>query len=511
MYCVYVLDKEGKPLMPTTRFGKVRRMLRSGKAVIARHKPFTVRLNYEPETRATQEVTLGIDPGRTNIGLAAVRADGKCLFAAECVTRNKEIPELMAKRKSHRMASRRGERLRRKRRAKKRGTLLSMGQLKRKLPGYGKGRVTVKDIINTEARFNNRVRPAGWLTPTATQLVRTHVALLKLARSILPVSGAAVELNRFAFMQLDDPDIHGIGYQHGPLHGYASVNDAADDLQGGKCLLCGGAIEHHHHIVPVSRRGSDTIRNIAGLCGACHGEIHKDPHGEKAKALVEAKEGLDKRYGGTSVLNQAMPRILREFSATLPGHVHVTRGWDTKQFREANRVGKTHAEDAYCVACIALGCPPSDAPGEGAACQILQFRRHNRALTKRESGRLYYNGKKLVAKSRRPACSNDTESADGKKEKKGPPALSQWRGEMARLYGESAARAMVSRLKVQRGQRIRYKDMGRPLPGAEYLYHGKRYVLKGNYKSYVYPLSGMQDKVPAKDVKIISSKGLVFV
>lgn len=122
MYYVYVLDKEGHLIMPTVRYGKVRRMLRDGKAKVVKSKPFTIQLLYEPDTKITQPVYIGVDPGRTNIGLAAVREDGICLYSAICETRNKEIPKLMRERAIHRRTSRRGERLVRKRLAKKLGT-----------------------------------------------------------------------------------------------------------------------------------------------------------------------------------------------------------------------------------------------------------------------------------------------------------------------------------------------------------------------------------------------------
>ena len=61
---VYVLDIEGKPLMPTKRYGKVRRMIRDGKAKVITRTPFTIQLNYEPETHVVQDITLGIDPDR---------------------------------------------------------------------------------------------------------------------------------------------------------------------------------------------------------------------------------------------------------------------------------------------------------------------------------------------------------------------------------------------------------------------------------------------------------------
>lgn len=80
---VYVLDKQGNPLMPTSRHGKVRRLLKEKKAVAVSTKPFTIRLKYEPETKIIQPVVLGMDPGRTNIGLAVVREDETCLYQAK--------------------------------------------------------------------------------------------------------------------------------------------------------------------------------------------------------------------------------------------------------------------------------------------------------------------------------------------------------------------------------------------------------------------------------------------
>ena len=198
MKYVYVLDQEGKPLMPTCRYGKVRRMLQSGQAKAISTIPFTIQLTYKPKTHVLQQVVVGCDPGRTNIGLAAVREDGTCLYRAHCTTRNKEIVKLMSERLEHRRASRRGERLARKRLAKKLGTTAKK-LLNRILPGCSEP-LAVKDIINTEARFNNRVRPQGWLTPSATQLLRTHLNLLEKIQKILPVTDVVTELNRFAFI-----------------------------------------------------------------------------------------------------------------------------------------------------------------------------------------------------------------------------------------------------------------------------------------------------------------------
>lgn len=114
MRYVYVLDMNGEPLMPTCRYGKVRRMLKFGQAKAVDTLPFTIQLLKPTKTRILQPVIAGQDPGRTNIGMAAVRSDGTELYRAHIETRNKEIVSLMNDRQSFRQASRRGERLARK-------------------------------------------------------------------------------------------------------------------------------------------------------------------------------------------------------------------------------------------------------------------------------------------------------------------------------------------------------------------------------------------------------------
>ena len=56
--------------MPTERHGKVRRMLRDGKAHVVRLEPFTIQLDYSAEENI-QDVSLGIDAGSKHIGVSA--------------------------------------------------------------------------------------------------------------------------------------------------------------------------------------------------------------------------------------------------------------------------------------------------------------------------------------------------------------------------------------------------------------------------------------------------------
>ena len=55
MAITYVLNQDGQPLMPTTRCGKVRRLLNSGQARVVRKRPFTIQLNYHTITSMNGE------------------------------------------------------------------------------------------------------------------------------------------------------------------------------------------------------------------------------------------------------------------------------------------------------------------------------------------------------------------------------------------------------------------------------------------------------------------------
>lgn len=139
-----------------------------------------------------------------------------------------------------------------------------------------------------------------------------------------------LEVNRFAFLQLDNPEMRkkDIDFCHGPLYGAGGVRAAVNLQQDGRCLLCRKQdIGHYHHIVPRSRRGSNTIQNIAGLCLKCHELVHKDT--DAAQKLAAIKAGLKKKHGGTSVLNQIIPFLTRELADLYPGHTYVTNGWSS--------------------------------------------------------------------------------------------------------------------------------------------------------------------------------------
>ena len=393
----------------------------------------------------------------------------------------------MAERRTHRQASRRGERLARKRLARRFGTTMKR-LMERKLPGYGEGVVQVKDIINTEARFNNRKRPAGWITPSVRQLIQTHANMVKRIRGFLPVDTWTLEINRFAFMKLDDGSVVGTDFQSGKLRGYKDEDDYIFHLQGGKCLCCGKEkIDHYHHIVPRSRGGSDRWYNKAGLCDECHSRVHK---GEISLAAT----GEKKRYAGISVLNQAVPFIAEELGEQMP-HFDTCTGKDTYDIRELFDIVKDHDNDAVCIA--AYGAPVSEILDCVHTYEVRQFRRHGRTIIKSQRERTYcmedpVTGKlKAVAKNRKPRF-----------EQSGPS-----------LADLGLTRQEISRLTVKKSTRY-YNAADRLMPGAEFLCDGERHIMTGQLTrgKYFRTAGHGTRNYPAANCRIRQeNRGLVYI
>lgn len=487
MNIVYVLNKDGKPLMATTRGGRVRYLLKEKKARVVSTTPFTIQLNYDTPD-VTQDLILGIDPGRTNIGVAVIKEDGSCIFSAHLETRNKDIPLLMQKRaafrRSHRTLDRRRKR---QRRAKAAGATIAEGSVERLLPGYEKP-IICNYIRNKEARFNNRKRPAGWLTPTANHLLQTHINLIAKIAKFLPITKVVVELNRFAFMAMDNPNIRRWEYQQGPLYGKGSVEDAVYAQQDGHCLFCGEPIDHYHHIVPRHKGGSETLANRCGLCAKHHDLVHKDV--AWAKRLTTLKEGVNKKYNALSVLNQIIPFLMNYLDKETPYSVYATDGKSTKGFRTAKNVQKEHYTDAYCIACsiletdIKVSVPVK--PFE-----LKQFRRHDRQSCIRQMiDRKYILNGKIVAINRHKATEQKSDSLE----------------EFREAYGDDA----VSKLTVK-PHSSQHKNMTRIMPGAVMDFNGTVGVMQSSIVGSFYKSTKGHRATPRKSILLAQNAGMVFI
>lgn len=154
---VYVISKDGQPLMPTRRFGKVRRMLRDKKARVVSRCPFVIQLLYRTAASVTQPVEVGDDAGSKHNGLSAVAiypGDRSAEVYASEVQMRSDITKLLSTRRE----------FRRSRRSRK--------------------------TRHREPRFDNRVhsKHKGWLAPSVENKIQAHIRELEYICSILPVT-----------------------------------------------------------------------------------------------------------------------------------------------------------------------------------------------------------------------------------------------------------------------------------------------------------------------------------
>lgn len=292
---------------------------------------------------------------------------------------------------------------------------------------------------------------------TANQLLQTHINLVKKIQKFLPISDAVLEVNKFAFMRLDNPNIQKWQYQQGPLYQKGSLENAVSEMQGHHCLFCEKPIEHYHHVVPKSENGSNTIANIVGLCAEHHNLVHKDVAWQEK--LVEEKTGLNKKYGALSVLNQIIPALTKELSFLFPKHSFMTNGKSTHDYRAAHGISKDHWLDAYCIACSVLPIDVCDSTINNCVpYELKQFRRHDRrALNNENMNRVYTLNDKVVATNRHKATEQEAAS------------LEEFRKEHPND---------VCKLKVKEHHPT-YRNMNRNYPGSVFLVGKQIHVMQG--------------------------------
>lgn len=459
---VYVLDSDGTPLKPMFSFARARRKIRDGKATIVCYEPFTIQLTYHVDNPNLDGLTLGQDPGRTNEGLAVIDENGRVLWLSKLVSRNKDIKKLMRDRAQHRRNRRSNEKKVKNRREvaaqKKQGNQDAvLRRIHRLLPGCEEP-ITCKVTKNTQARFLNRTREEGWLTPSARQCLQTHINAIKLVMRFLPISCISLEVNKFDMALMEAGSRDKVDYTHGPLFGFKGVEDAVFDAQKGKCLLCGKrGINQYHHMVNKHENGSDTFANIAGLCDCCHDRVHKDE--EARTRLSEKKQGQKTKYAAATLMNQVMPYLI-DFIIELGIRVYLTTGVETKQVRESYGLDKDHHIDAWCIAVASLDVPPISTPMsfEGIVRHdVVQFRRHDRQINRSYHDRKYYLEGVLVARNRHKRTSQTEDSLE----------------EFAAVHPDK-----VPLLNVVPAHYVR-NDMKRIMPGAVFLFENKRYVSFG--------------------------------
>jgi N6-L-threonylcarbamoyladenine synthase len=330
---VYVINKNGQPLMPTENHAKVRILLKTGKAKVIKRCPFTIQLMYD-STNYTQEIDLGIDAGSKHIGVSATTKD-KVLFESDVELRN-DIVDLIATRRENR-------RTRRNRKTRYR-----------------------------KARFKNRRKGNGWLAPSVRNKINTHLEVVRKVHEILPVTKIIVEVASFDIQKIKNPNIEGEEYQHGEQLNFWNVREYVLSRDGHKCQCCKGKskdkILNVHHI-ESRKTGGNAPNNLITLCETCHTGYHKGIV-KLPKTIKRGMSFKDATFMG--IMRWAFYDKLKE----LYPDVSLTYGYITKNTRIKNSLPKDHYIDARCIS----GNPK--AISDGTVYYQRKVRCHNRRIHK---------------------------------------------------------------------------------------------------------------------------------
>ena len=313
---VYVLNRYGKPLMPTTRYGRVRRLLRKEQAVVVDYRPFTIQLNYDTPN-GVQEVSLGVDAGTKHVGFSATTKK-KVLFEAELLLRS-DIAEKLSTRREFR-------RTRRNRKTRYR-----------------------------KSRFMNRTgcKKPGWVAPSVRQKVDSHIYWISKICKFLPISNITVETAQFDTQLLKAQEQglqlpRGTDYQKGEQLGFYNVREYVLFRDGHKCQCCKGKSKdnklHVHHI-ESRKTGGDAPNNLITLCSECHTKYHRG----EIELPRAARRGASLRDAAQmGIMRKALfNRLKDEIGDAIP--CYETYGYITKHTRTNACLPKAHVIDARCI------------------------------------------------------------------------------------------------------------------------------------------------------------------
>ena len=308
---VYVISKHGQPLMPTQRFGKVRRLLKNEQAKVVRRCPFTIQLLYEPETEIVQEVVLGQDTGSKHIGTACIgNGNGKSLYQSQVELRDDIKKNMEGRRQARRFRRNRKTRFR-------------------------------------KARFLNRKNSTKLdrLPPSVRHKVQTHIDEIEFCKKILPISKIVLEVSQFDIALMKNPTlisekVRHWGYQKGFDYSFASRREAILHRDNYACQICGKKHTRFevHHIVYRSQGGTNDENNLITLCENCHSGIH-----DGKIVLTKKPKKLNLKYA--THMSIIRSQLLKKYPEAIE-----TFGFVTTENRNHLALPKDHYIDACVIA-----------------------------------------------------------------------------------------------------------------------------------------------------------------
>jgi len=324
---------------------KARILLKEGKGKIIQYNPFTIQLTI-PTGETVQQVSIGVDTGAKNIGIA-ITSEEKVLGKAEIELRS-DIKENLASRKTLRR-SRRNRKTRYRRSKFKYKTTRKYDPKKKKW-------------IKCKLEFDSD-RKDNWLPPSIKSRVDNTIAWINKFASLASNPKIIIEVGKFDVQKMQNPDIQGIEYQQGDVYGFWAIRYYVFARDNYTCQICKkkGGILHTHHIIRRRDGVSDKTSNLATVHNSCHEGFHSGRINHTFKT--------PKSYKETAFMNILRKQIFDRLSCK------ITYGNITTADRYQLGLEKSHTNDA-----IAISGIQSLKKSEDDILHIRQIRKNKRSL-----------------------------------------------------------------------------------------------------------------------------------
>lgn len=384
-----------------------RRLLKRGQAAVWKRYPFTIILKHAVDERVTGNYTLSWDPGSKTSGIAITSESGEIVYAAELHHRGNAIKKALGTRSGFR----RGRRTRNLRyrparwanRVRKVPVLTAQGWTYQRAeepkgndtskkqnifnrvswaqlrdPRYQWERQTLprrpEVPKNTPKRTKPKTRPRwkrvrvahqnrvdnGWIAPSLMSRVFNTETWTRRLCNVYPINRLAIENVKFDMQLMENPNIHGIQYQQGTLHG-REIREYLLELTKRKCAYCAKdkVRLEVEHIVPKAKGGSSRPDNLTMACRPCNqkkgnlvgAELEAKLGSEFAKKVKAAKRTSKKGLSDAAAVNTIRWKLFETLKAIGMPVVSGTGG-KTAHHRDLAGLPKTHYYDAAAVASI---------------------------------------------------------------------------------------------------------------------------------------------------------------
>jgi len=294
---VFVIDREFKPLLPTTE-ARARLLLKKKKAFVYSVIPFTIQLK-KVINNPVGKFKIGIDDGAKEVGISI--GHKKNVVFCGTIKLRQDVHRKMLQRMMYRRNRRN------------------------------------RNLRYRQCRFLNRKREKGWIPPSIRQKKESILRVIDFMMKRLNITKCVVEQGQFDISSMSAGyKLVGKEYQQSR---YEGENWRQKVLWRDKyiCQHCKSKENlNAHHIIPRSNGGTNIVKNGLTLCKNCHNSLHNGKWLFN-KSVKQFRYPAHVQQGKWFLFNALKERFKK---------VRICFGWMTKNKRIELGLKKSHANDA---------------------------------------------------------------------------------------------------------------------------------------------------------------------